>query len=205
MIVEQLKDLSEIFSPDPRADAFPTTVEGHHERLSEIRLLDTVPEDVRNYFETIKNICLYARFVYPFYAVAEMLTFPLLEIALRLRLRPGKNPRRADFRTLLNEAIGLGLIREEDFSYIRGTNEQQSDYAALFQGPRCVRITVPVRGAYLRALQRALPSLRNLFAHPEFLSIQFPGGAFFAIRFAAEFINQLYSEPSNTSRVQRQR
>lgn len=202
-IVEQLKNLNEIFTPDPRASAFPgITLERHYERLSQVVLADAVPEDIRNYFETVKNICLYGRFVYAFYAVAEMLTFPLLELALRVRLRPGKKPRKADFRTLLEQAMRLGLIREEDFSHIRGMKEQQADYAALLAGLKGVRISVPSTGAYLRVLEHALPSLRNLFAHPEFLSIQFPGGAFFAIRFAAEFINQLYGEDSSSRATQ---
>lgn len=190
--MEQLKELKEVFKPDSRMDAFSTSLEWDHRKLSEIALAQNVPEDVGNYFETIKNICLYARFVYAFYAVAEFLTYPLLELALRKRLRPSKEQRSVSFRKLLVEAIKLRLIKEERFSHIRRMQEESEMLEnALRESGLPVPAPVPAN-SYVKILAKTLPSLRNQFAHPKYLPIQVPGGAFFAIRFAAEFINQLY-------------
>ncbi len=171
--------------------AFPWMLETDHKCLSEITLSETVPEDIRSYFETIKNVCLYGRFVYAFYGVAEGLTFLLLEFALRERLGVGKQDSSWSFGKLLYKAIKGGLIRDEGFSHVRRIREYQAqmeeilhDSAPIFSPPE----------PYSKILAEVLPHFRNNFAHPKHQAIVLPQGALFSIRFAAEFINQLYAE-----------
>ncbi len=169
---------------------FGTTLEWDHQELSEIILVKNVPEDIRNYFETIKNECLYARFVYPFYVVADFLTYPLMELALRRRLEGKRARTNRGFKALLKEAIRLGLIREHGFSHIRRMKEQD---ALLVEAMQNAGIPIaPMGGDYRDVLALYLPKLRNRFAHPEAFPIYTPGLAFFSIQFAAEFINQLF-------------
>jgi hypothetical protein len=46
--------------------------------------------------------------------------------------------------------------------------------------------------AYPKILASVLPRMRNRVAHPEHQAIVFPQEALSSIRFAAEFVNQLY-------------
>lgn len=199
--MEQFKGLDEIFEPDVRMDLFRSTLEADHKRLSEIRLGATVPEDVKNYFETIKNLCPYGRFVYAFYAVAQFLTFPLLEMALYRRLLPTKPRRRGEFRRLLNRAVKLRLIEEDSFSHVRRIKENRAQMEHIMQQiGRGLSPPAPAED-YMEILKEALPHLRNnVFAHPRSLAVQTPSDAFFSIRFVAEFVNQLFASSSSSAR-----
>lgn len=190
--MERLKTLNEVLEPDTRMSSFSTTLESDHEKLSQMVLSQKVPEDVRSYFETIKNLCLYGRFVYAFYQVAEWLTYPLMELALRERLYPKKKGRAPGFRTLLKRAIERGLIKEESFSHVRRIRQQQAMMDEALRHAGLPVNLLPPADTYLQILAETLPSLRNYFAHPRGFAIQTPGGAFFSIRFASEFINQLF-------------
>ena len=191
--MEKLKPLGEVFEPDPRMDAYRPTLEWDHKRLSDITLTEEVPEDVKNYFETIKNLCLYGRFVYPFYSVAADLTYLLIELALNIRLGKPHRSRKSNFRQLLREAIKNKLIDEDRFSHIQRIKEEQAQHHELLHDVIGDSHSLPRTGDYLKILTDALPDLRNRIAHPKYRSLHWPSHAFFSIRFAAEFINQLYS------------
>lgn len=188
--MERLKPLEEILKPDERMASFPWMLETDHKRLSEMTLFEAIPEDIRNYFETVKNVCLYGRFVYAFYGVAESLTYPLLELALRKRLGAGKRDR---FRKLLHTAIKRGLIKDEGFSHVKRTREYQAQMEEMLRAEGSSIFTPPERDSYMKILASELPNFRNRFAHPTYQAIVLPQDALFSIRFAAEFINQLYA------------
>ncbi len=192
--MEELKRLDEMLKPDERMAGFPWMLETDHKRLSEISLAEPVPEDIRSYFETIKNICLYGRFVYAFYGVADGLTYPLLEFALRERLGVRKKDRGESFRKLLHKAIKRGLIRDEGFSHVRRIRENQAQMEEIFKVDGSPVFTPPEKDAYLKILASVLPHFRNNFAHPKHQAIVLPQDALFSIRVAAEFINQLYGK-----------
>ena len=71
-VEDPLKSLNEICSPDPRQKHFTGSLSDRHHILSEINLHLGVPVDVRQLFETAKNLCLYTWFVYRFHQVAEL-------------------------------------------------------------------------------------------------------------------------------------
>lgn len=192
--MEQLKPLSEILEPDKRMASFGWMLETDHKRLSDIKLSETIPEDIRNYFETVKNICLYGRFVYAFYGVAESLTYPLLELGLQKRLGTGKHGRKNSFRILLHRAIESGLIKDDGFSHARRMREHQAQLQEMWQVEGSPVLAPSERDSYIKTLASVLPNFRNRFAHPSQQAIVLPQEALFSIRFAAEFINQLYAK-----------
>ncbi len=76
-----LKSLEEIFESD--RPFLSGTVAEYHRHISSIQLNDIVPVDVRQLFETAKNVMLYSRFAYRFNQVAEMVAFSALEFGLK--------------------------------------------------------------------------------------------------------------------------
>lgn len=82
---DPLKPLDQIYNPDDRQAFFLGTLEGRHAELQSIILKDAVPLEVRQLFETSKNLSLYSWFVYRFHQVAELMSFAALEMALRER------------------------------------------------------------------------------------------------------------------------
>ncbi|MCF8078613.1 MAG: hypothetical protein K9K88_04950 [Desulfobacterales bacterium] len=92
--MEELKSLSGIFEPDIRSTAWfisepesgkqrKIAIEDHHKWISEIALVKSVPEKIRDHFETAKNLLLYSWFVYRFAPVAERHALTSLEFALK--------------------------------------------------------------------------------------------------------------------------
>jgi hypothetical protein len=117
----------------------------------------------------------------------------LIEFALRERFAPGKTGQKGDFRRLLQKAIKQGLLRDEGFSYVRWLRQYQKEEQWLSEQTDAAGFQLEPAGSYLRILEEIIPDVRNLTAHPQHQAIVFPQEALFAIGFAAEFINQLYS------------
>ena len=191
--MERLKALSEFLTPDSRMECFNSTLEWDHGQLEGVQLLDSVPQDVQSYFETIKNLCLYGRLVYPFYSVAHLLTFFFIELVLRIALGVKPDDRTRTLRSLLDQAITAGMIREDDFSHVRRRNEEQAREKAALKELDGVPSTLPQSDQYFKVLVKTLPSLRNIYAHPKHINIVTPGMAFHSIRFAGELANQLFA------------
>jgi hypothetical protein len=84
-IEDPLKPLSEITDPDPRQKYFTGTLEERHAALYILNLHAGVPLEVRQSFETAKNLSLYTWFVYRFHQVSELMAYITLEMALRKR------------------------------------------------------------------------------------------------------------------------
>lgn len=84
-VEDPLKSLDQIYKPDERHEHAVYTLDDTHAELSNIVLNDSVPIDVRQLFETAKNISLYSWFVYRFHQASELIVFSALEMALRAR------------------------------------------------------------------------------------------------------------------------
>jgi len=87
---DPLKPLAQIYEPDDRQESFASTLEDRHAALQEIALNRSTPLDVRQLFETAKNLSLYSWFVYRFHQVSELVAFSALEMALRERYQTEK-------------------------------------------------------------------------------------------------------------------
>lgn len=96
---ETLRPAEYIHEPDPRnaltvwedgttGAARPVQASDLHDAVAGFILHPTVPEDIAQLFETVKNVFLYSWFIYRFQPVAESQSLTCLEYALRLRLAP---------------------------------------------------------------------------------------------------------------------
>src|SRR6266851_9094591 len=107
--METLKKIEDIQKPDERnlcwvflSTGKQLAIEDRYAEIASISVNSTAPEEVRSYFVTIQNLCVYAWFSYDFYALVVFLTFTLIEMALKLRFpRNGRD----GLRRLLQKAI----------------------------------------------------------------------------------------------------
>ena len=110
--MERLKSLSEVCEPDVRYKhrvdldtttgvVSETTIESIYSLIEVINLDKKVPDEVRNHFETAKNLALYSWFVYSFNVVAAMHAYASLEMAVRTKSGDKKTP----FKQLLDKAF----------------------------------------------------------------------------------------------------
>jgi len=198
--MESLKRLEDIQVPDERNLYYssPTregriTIEDRFAQISAITPNSTAPEDVRSYFATLQNICLYAWFSYDFYAVVVFLSFTLVEMALKLRF-PIKGKDTRTLKPLLEKAIRSKLISEKSFSHIRRIRQQRAEELWLYRKLDAIKKSSLPKNDYMRILVKSLPKLRNALAHPRGHAINLPAEAIFNLQFAADFINQIFPQ-----------
>ncbi len=198
MGMERFKALEEVLKPDSRNEAFikvdpktntfvPMGIADYHRRLSEISLKEDAPEDVRSYFETVKNVCLYGWFVYPFFTVSMFLSYAAIEMALQKKFEEDDPHKKWGMKRLLEEARNRGLISDQGFPSINARRESQARLDMELGSPFEERVA-----DYTSILTESLPYLRNSFAHPRSQMILAPGDAVASLAIAAELINQLF-------------
>src|SRR6266487_394412 len=131
--METLKQIDDIQKADERnlcwvsmTTGESVTIEDRYAEIASIHMNSTAPEEVRSYFVTIQNVCVYAWFSYDFYALVVFLTFTLIEMALKLRF-PRKGQDRRTLKPLLREAIKQKLIKEKAFTHIKVIRQQQAE------------------------------------------------------------------------------
>ncbi len=136
---DYLRVLDNVLEPDPRSflssgvnlktkETFLVDIEHHHRKISRFILHCNVPEGIIVQFETVKNLYLYAWFVYRFYPISQFQALVCLELALRERFESeleknrqalsedkSKKKKHSLFN-YLNFAIQEGYIKNEDFS-----------------------------------------------------------------------------------------
>src|SRR5258708_1996487 len=92
--MEKLKPRDEVLEPDVRCSNMGNfehstgsitefTLDTIYQEIEPIRLNASVPESVRNHFETARNLVVYSWFVYSFNVVAAMHAFASLEMAVK--------------------------------------------------------------------------------------------------------------------------
>jgi hypothetical protein len=199
--MEKLKPLLEVLQADPRNSAFvlletmkPPTVEDHHAEISVAVLVPEVPKEVRSYFATIQNVCLYAWFAYDLYAVVDLLCFTAIEMALRKRLPytgTGRDSR--TLQNLIDQAASKKLIREKAFSNVRDMRQNLAHDIRFRRaiGYKFSRSAIP-KSDYAAVLRDIIPRLRNDYVHPRIHTIMLPSAAMTQLRITSELINSLF-------------
>ena len=115
-VEDPLRSLDDVFEPDSRHTLFICNLQAIHAELSTIELHRSVPVDVRQLFETAKNLTLYSWFVYRFHQVAELISFSALEMALRERYKIEHPDKKVPtLQRLLNHAKIKNWISDEKF------------------------------------------------------------------------------------------
>src|SRR5207247_1249699 len=87
----------------------------YHREIAAVCLEEYVPEDIRSYFETIKNVYLYGWFVSAFFTIALFLSFVVIEMALRKKFEQEDPKRDWRFPRLIQEAKKRGFISDSGF------------------------------------------------------------------------------------------
>lgn len=121
------KALSEVFERDSPFPQIP--LEAHHRILDALKLHDGVPVDVRELYETARNVALYAHFAYRLHQSAEMIGFSALEMALRMRAETElpelfEDERRPTLGKLAKVAAERGWLTDERFPSRRARAER---------------------------------------------------------------------------------
>jgi hypothetical protein len=199
--MEKLKPVSEVLHPDPRNSVFvrldtleSLTIDEHHAEIEAVMLESKVPDEVRSYFATIQNVCLYAWFAYDLYAVVDFLCLIAVEMALRHRFPyAGTGKDRRGLQNLMDEAVSKNLIREKAFGNVRIMRDNLARDIRIRRATagKFPRSAMP-KGNYAAVLRGTMPWLRNHFAHPKGHVILTPGAALSQLRLTSEFINQLF-------------
>ncbi len=163
-IQDPLKPLEEICLPDERQKNFVATIDDNHAALSELNLTAEVPIDVRQLFETAKNLSLYSWFAYRFHQVAELVGYSALEMALREKYKL-ENPKKKPpmLAGLLKHAQEQKWVENEDFpdlEYLAHHNARQKKiYETIQSGVLEEQEEVPVEEPTKEEVQQALNSI----------------------------------------------
>lgn len=182
---EKLRPAEFITEPDPRnalivridtvaGTSRPLTASDLHEMVSCLSLSATVPENIAQHFETVKNIFLYSWFIYRFQPVAELQSLACLEFALRERfaneiMTGAIDKKNAMLRGLLTFAVKNGVVKSEAFSGWSQASDPDRKFA------KSLAITLPeIRNNWAHGSDELLPSARTIIA------------------LVAEIINQLF-------------
>lgn len=202
-----IKPLDELTIPDSRLSLFNLTLSDLHEQLAEIELGESVPNEVREQFETAKNLALYAGFVYDLNPAAELHGYLGLEAALNARAdQAGQKPKRSGLKALLKHALAESWIRQDKMKLLRtmaaGRVRQRKSFEAIEKmrttGAHSIEIDDPTDAEILEemdtmqvidAICDAAVSLRNALAHGE--RILHPHSVA-SLRTTADLINQLW-------------
>lgn len=226
---EILRMPEHICDPDPRSQMWvridrtlgtvrQTELADHHQDVSAFLLHSGVPQDIVVQFEVVRNLYLYAWFIYRFYPVAEQQSLSCLEFALRHRFKDeieaGKvdgGRKRPMLRALLKHAIDSGHVKNEGFERWRRRGEinararvesekskelLDNNLTEVSWSDSEIEVTpVDLDWDFASKLAEFLPYIRNDYAHG---SSTLHNLALSTIEVVSEIINQLYEEPRPT-------
>jgi len=206
--MQQLKPLAELLQPDPAnsffgkfdlktGEAQALALEDMYPLFSAITLHDSVPEDVRNYMESIKTLAVFGWFHYPLYTHAVFLATTALEMALRERF-PVTGGDKRTMRPLIEEARRAGLVRDDLLPSSKRWHGDDADSADGVQGEKTAETTQP-QESYAEYAWRMMLFLRNKFLHQQQSTILTPWMAAEHLSLAAEMINALFADAGSSS------
>ncbi|VUX55558.1 putative integron gene cassette protein [uncultured Woeseiaceae bacterium] len=205
-----MKTLKEITVPDERQTLFLGNLHDLHMELSTINLDINVPANVRELFETAKNVSLYSWFVYDFHPIAELAGFLALEAALRARAsQESGTVAKKPLRFLMRHAVSAAWLSEERITdrreIARARVAQRKAMQAIEHSKASGRDSVPVEEPteteisaeasemrIIEGMSEAAINLRNSLAHGERMLVP---GSHRRLRITADLINQLFVTP----------
>lgn len=208
MKMQALKIPETVFEPDSIYDMFrfrdasgslkKWDLAETYRRVLELELESHVPEEIRSYFNSIRNLLLYSFYHYGFVAISAFLATTAVEMALRTKY-PWKAEQHAaarrdgrSFERLFQRAIRDGSIREEEFLWL--TEARMRDRELWKELGRQTGDEIVIKEEpYPPILARSTVYLRNYFAHPADTHILFTFEMAISImRPCADVINQLF-------------
>jgi hypothetical protein len=163
-----LKEIKDICAPDKFfgvGSRIP--LETYHELIAQYQLDDCVPIQVKESFETARNLQLYGWFVYRFGLVAAKQSLAALELALRMFATAKGCSQISGLRNLLQKAHKESWLNLDEYG-ASGDNEK---------------------------FITSLCNLRNDFAHGSTMLME-PSAFISFLKTTSELINDLYRDPS---------
>jgi hypothetical protein len=178
--MEEFKSLEELTKMDEKhwrmgaVCAAVPDLEKMHEALSEERLIEELPEEIKGQFNVARNMALYTYFFYALVQKVHLKTYTIIKHALKLKANSSK---RLMLGKLLRMAIDNGWISDSGFRHIEDPSENNE---------------------WCKSLEDVLGNLRNSKAHGSTLLV---GDCLHHVRFCADFINQLFPDQAATLQV----
>ena len=190
-MAEHLKPLQQVHEPDPRFRGYtmldhlsgerrPLTIGDHHRWIAESTLHSLVPAEVRSVFVGGQNLTLYAWFVYPIMASAQLQFAGCLEQALRIR--QGMHHDRSAAR-----GLGKLLTRANQEGVLAGIRFRDPDQLGWIPGPGGDETH---EQWFYDRIGGILQIFRNELAHGRPMLLA-DGGAF--MRLTADAVNHLFA------------
>lgn len=190
--LDTLKAFDEILEPDSRqkhfavvnrltGEARPLSLRDKYQAVEMITLAQHVPDEIREHYDTARNLLVYSWFVYRFNQVAELHAFASLEFALKMKC--GDSPK--GLKKLLETAVERGWVLDRGFMYYRpGAIVDMPDDEAD-SGNRDIKDVQE----YCKTLVETMPFIRNELAHGS--RMLHPNGLT-TLAIVADLINQLF-------------
>ena len=209
------KSVDELFKPssehwvthDPESDAGfrPRKIEDDHAVAAQLGLGEHVSERIRDYFDAMRMLWVYGHLYYPFFSMAAVHAGLCMELALKERLAAAgvQLPRKKqDLDGRLEYAVAVGWLAPSGFTAIRNRKANRDFFAEVTQNSGMPGEVSEIddspegqRVALLEMLKGAR-LIRNETAHPDFLTLMFPGMALGQLLFTRELIEQLFAQPN---------
>lgn len=190
--LDTLKAFNELLEPDSRqkhfavvnrltGEARPLSLRDKYQAVEMITLAQYVPDEIREHFDTARNLLVYSWFVYRFNQVAELHAFASLEFALKTKC--GDSPK--GLKKRLETAVERGWIMDSGFRYYRpGADENLPGDEADSGNPDTKDVQ-----EYCKTLVETMPFIRNDLAHGS--RMLHPNGLT-TLAIVADLINQLF-------------
>lgn len=200
--MEKFKRLGDLLAADPRSEPLGISLEREHARLRELELSESVPEDVRSYFNTVRMLYLFGYHYYGFFSLVPLHAAGVAELALRKIIpwepKSEKERRRGDRRMLaklLRAAVDQKLIRDEGFPRLVKARARSREIREALQE---IGAELPPEQPFVEVLAKNLPRVRNTLAHPRGHTIITPAMILPFLEDTAALVRQLWpAKPTN--------
>ena len=148
---------------------FVPTLSGMHEYLDKETLSTRAPEKIKSQFNVARNMALYSYFLYSLAPEVHLKAYILIEQALANKAASEKE---LSFKQLLGVALKEGWISDAGFRHLKNPCPDNQ---------------------WCKSLVKIVPGLRNNLAHSPGMLV---GDCLHRISICADFINQLFPEPT---------
>lgn len=171
----------------------PIEFQDHYRNIEALALSGSVPKELRDHFDTARNLLLYAWFVWEFIPVAELHAYGSVEMALRTKLGYEQDGHGPALHRLFNEAIRRSLLHDIGFRHFHRRRAKRREFVELLAqavGLEAAPEPPPDPLAYCRVLARWLPYFRNRLAHGSRMNM---GHGLWTLELCADVISQLHA------------
>jgi hypothetical protein len=172
----------------------PLSLEDTYGRVALLSLPESVPPEIRGYFDTARTLWVFGWYHYPFYTWAGVHADLCAEMGLRWRLKAELGPR-ASLNTMLNTAVEKGWLRAEGFTRMRNRHANRAWMRELLESIGHRMPPDPGSEDLKEVVSSQLVNfrkLRNLHVHADGLSYMPPGTGYVSLEFSRDLLVQLF-------------